>query len=142
MNLSIVDILMQEQEDEDQQFGQKLRKRIKWHVKQLYERNFKHKLSAWFKMVEVELMNLNMDRDPQVKKWRCIFVNQRMDQSLVMMMRDRMSVSHNVWRVQKIKKNNMLLKLNVHVCMWVIQNGKMRIHHKLQRCPKETQRYT
>ena len=57
MKLNIVEMLVQEQEnDEDQQWGWKLRKRVMWPVKELYERKLRHRLSAWLKTLEEELM--------------------------------------------------------------------------------------
>ena len=50
-----MDILMQEQEKEDKKNGWILVKKVKWPIRELYERKLKHNLSAWLKKEEAEL---------------------------------------------------------------------------------------
>lgn len=52
MKFDIVEMILQEQNnDEDQQCGWKLRNRVKWPIRELYERKLRHMLSAWLKIV-------------------------------------------------------------------------------------------
>lgn len=62
-NLNIVEMLLQEQKnDKDQQCGWELKKRVKWYVRELYERKLMQRLSTWLNMVEEEISEVEYEK--------------------------------------------------------------------------------
>lgn len=87
MKLNIVKLLLQEQGDEDQWYGWKLRKKVKCHVKELYHGILRNRSSAWLKMTEAKLNKAKYGQRFVDEEIECTFVHQNKDQSLVKMMR-------------------------------------------------------
>ena len=56
MKLNILEMLLQNHMEEYWCYAYGLRKRVKWTIKELYERKLRHSLSAWLKMAEEELI--------------------------------------------------------------------------------------
>ena len=55
VKLSIMKTFLNEQEDEDKWYGWEMRKKVKWPIKEFYERKLRNELSVGLKKVEVEL---------------------------------------------------------------------------------------
>lgn len=55
MKINMLEILLQEKNKEGQKSGCIYVKKVKWHVKELYKRKLRPKLSSWLDMIKEEL---------------------------------------------------------------------------------------